>query len=459
MRMHLTIRKRLTVAYATIFLLLVATFGLSIYGLVRFQLEEAADDELAVRSDAAIQQLKESYKDNHPNGIQQSLKEHLEAVGKDEALQLRDANGALLFQSGLPKVVTLRPKHSFSTIYLSHKTYRFCRREIALPDRYILEVGIDRSEYQEALESIRTALYLGIPLGMLLSLVSGYWMSGRVLRPIQVVTNTVREIDSRKLALRLPLRGTEDELEDLSITLNDMLNRIQDAFHRVIQFTADASHELRTPLALARGNLEIMLSQPTLPGEAQSRSKAVLEEVDRMQILIGDLLELARSDEEGALAGELLDPADLARRAAEVGNHLASPKGVVFTAVGPKDIFPIFGNDRALSRVLVVLIDNAIRHTPQGNHVQLGVTSTAESLMIKVEDSGIGIAPEHLPLIFERFYRTDESRNRAVGGAGLGLAIAKAIVLAHGGTIAVESRPGVGSTFRITIPAARLASC
>lgn len=456
MRVHLTIRKRLTASYTTIFLLLMVVFGMILYGLIRLQLEEAADDELSSRSNAALRQLQEAHEGRQANNVPHSLKEHLEAVGKDEALQLRDTTGALLFRSGYNKEIVLPSGHTFSTVHLGRRTYRFYRREVNVPERYILEVGIDRSEYQEALESIRISLYLGIPIGILLSLAAGYWMSGRVLRPIQVVTDTVRDIDGRKLAVRLPLRGTNDELEALSETLNGMLDRIQDAFRRVTRFTADASHELRTPLTLVRGNLEIMLSQSVLPETAESRSNEILEEVDRMQVLIADLLELARCDEEGSFAGELLDPADLTRRASDVGNHLAASKGILFTVVAPKEIFPIFGNDQALSRVLVILIDNAIRHTPPGQHVQLHVTSSPESLLIEVKDTGVGIQQKHLPHIFERFYRTDESRNRSVGGAGLGLAIAKGIVVAHHGEITIQSQPHVGSSFRVTLPATGL---
>lgn len=452
MKLHLTIRKRLTLSYAAVVLLLMAVFGIILYGAVRFQLEEAADEELRSRSDAVVRQLQEAVGKHRSDALSHSLQEQMEAVGAGEVLQLRSSDGTLLFRSGTANEVPLT-QHVFRSVRLSHKTYRFYRREIALPVHYILEVGIDRSEYQEALDSVRLALYLGIPIGIVLSLLAGYWMSGRALQPIQVVTETVRDIDGRRLATRLPLRGTEDELEALSTTLNGMLDRIQDAFHRVTRFTADASHELRTPLSLVRGNLEILSTQADLSEAASTRTFDMLEEVDRMQALISDLLELARADENGAVMGELIDPADLTRRAAEIGSLLAASKGIDFTAVSPTEIFPVFGNDHALSRVLIILLDNAIRHTPSGQQVVLRVTSTLESLVIEVKDTGVGIAPKHLPYIFERFYRTDEARNRSTGGAGLGLAIAKGIVQAHRGQVNVESTLGQGTIFRVTIPA------
>lgn len=454
MKVRLTLRKRLTLAYAAIFLSLLVALSVLLYGSIRLQLEDAADDDLRSKGDAIVRLLKDPDGERETESVFDALRERLETVGKLEIVQLRDPKGLLLFKSGNTAEIQLSPNRGFSTKHVGAKTFRFYRQEATLPLPYTLEIGVDRSEYQEALESIRASLSLGIPIALLLSLLAGYWMSGRVLRPIQLVTATVRDIDGRKLAVRLPLRGSQDELDDLSETLNGMLDRLQGTFHRMVRFTADASHELRTPLTLIRGNTEIMRAHSQLPAIADARAYEILAEVDRMQVLIEDLLELARGDEHGSLPAELLDPADLTRRAAEVGAQLAAQKGVVLKIVGPKEIFPVSGNDRALSRALVILLDNAIRHTPSGHEVRLVVASLPELLRIEVVDTGSGISKEHLPHLFERFYRTDDARNRSVGGAGLGLAIAHGIVTAHHGVISVESQPGYGSTFRIVLPAA-----
>jgi signal transduction histidine kinase len=327
------------------------------------------------------------------------------------------------------------------------------RREISLSQRrYTLELAINRSEYAEALENLGSLLLLGIPLSMVAAFLAGLWMSGRVLRPIERITDTVREINDQKLAVRLPLTQSGDELDALSATLNGMLDRLQHAFNRVGRFTADASHELRTPLALIRGNAEIMRSEVLLSAPVNARSLEIIAEADRMRDLIEDLLDLARYDGASKTAFSIVDPADLTLRAAQVGERLAAAADLDFTVQSPKTIFPVCGNDRDLSRVLVILLDNAIRYTAPGGRVWLDVACSLAECEMTVGDTGCGIEKRHIASIFDRFYRVDDSRNRATGGAGLGLSIAEAIVRAHGGKIEVESTPGKGSVFTVRVP-------
>lgn len=455
--MRLTVRTRLTVAYTSLFLLLLVVLGVSLYGVLSLQLDDAADQELSSRADGIAILLQQQDKEHDSESIPEELQERSDLNGKIEIVQLRNALGTVLFRSpGSGKVaLDTVPGALFTWMRLGSRSYRVLRRELHLPQQYILEIAIDRSEYDEALEQLRVLLLLGVPIALGLSFFAGRWMSGRFLRPIQGMTETVREIDDRRLAVRLPLRDTDDELEDLARTLNGMLDRLQEAFDRVGRFTADASHELRTPLALIRGNAELMHLDVTLSPSAETRVKEILSEADRMQALIYSLLELARSDAGEQISFELLDPADLTLRAAEVGRKLAEDQQVRFTVDEPRDIFPVFGSHLALTRALVILLDNAFRHTAPGGEVSLSVRSTAAGCTMQVEDTGCGIELAHLPRIFDRFYRVDEARNRQSGGAGLGLSIAQSIVKAHGGSISVESTLGKGSIFRIDIPSGR----
>jgi signal transduction histidine kinase len=452
---RLGLRSRLTLSYTAIVSILLALLGVALYAALYAQLTYAADVDLRSRA-TAIQRFLGSYDPlSEPGGIQDELREHADFNSRSELIQLRDATGNWLYRSpGIEKLTMPQtPGRPYVNLRVSWHRYRVLHREFDIaPQHYMLDVAVDRSEYVESLERLASLLLLGIPTSLVLAFFAGLWMSARALRPIQHVANTVREIDDRRLTVRLPLTGSDDELDRLSSTLNGMLDRLQRAFERVSRFTADASHELRTPLALIRGNVEMMRTETPLPASAEARAADVLAEADRMLALIQSLLELARSDVGTNGALEMIDPADLTFRASELGRHLAAERSLQFHAEVPKAIFPIKGDYNALSRVLVILLDNAVRYTSAGGEVRLEVSSSARECTMVVRDTGCGIAEVDLPNIFDRFYRADASRNRSTGGAGLGLCIAREIVLAHGGTIDVESELDHGAAFTVSLP-------
>jgi signal transduction histidine kinase len=457
---RLSIRARLTVAYTGIVSVLLAVLGVALYAALYEQLNHAADVDLRSRV-AVIQRFLQTYDVNsEPGGLPDELQEHADFSSRSELIQLRTEDGKWIYRSpGIDKLpLPSAESKKYANVRAGRHHFRVLHRELDVPPKhYILDVAVDRSEYVESLDHLGSLLLLGIPTSLLLAFFAGLWMSGRALRPIQHIANTMREIDDRRLAVRLPLTGTGDELDSLSLTLNGMLDRLERAFERVHRFTADASHELRTPLALIRGNVEIMRAETALPAAAEHRAVDVLAEADRMQALIQSLLELARYDVGTQSAMELIDPADLTLRASEVGQHLAAEKDVRFLVEEPRAIFPIKGDYNALSRVLVILLDNATRHTASGGEVRLEVISSPRECRMVVRDTGCGISSTDLPNIFDRFYRADTSRNRTTGGAGLGLSIAREIVLAHGGTIAVESEPERGAAFTISLPSQTVA--
>jgi heavy metal sensor kinase len=451
----LRMRTRLTLAYTAIVSILLALLGTALYVALYIQLNQAADVDLRSRANGIVQFLERQEERNRISGLPDELREHAEFNSRNDFSQIREGDGQWIYRS--PGIEALDIPAMTGTVYANvrggRKDYRVLHREVDLSDHhYVLDVAADRSEYVEALEGLGSLLLLGVPTALLLAFLAGLWMSARALRPIQQITDTVREIDGRQLAVRLPIAGSGDELDVLSRTLNGMLDRLQQAFERISRFTADASHELRTPLALIRGNAEMMRAESALTSTVESRALDILAEADRMHSLIQSLLELARCDDATSGSFEMVDPADLAARAYEVGQHLAEDKHIRFSIKEPKTIFPVWGNYLALSRVLVILLDNAMQHTPAGGDVSLEVTSSAKECRMELRDTGCGIDAVHLPNIFDRFYRADSSRNRATGGAGLGLSIAKEIVIAHGGTIGVESTPQRGSTFTVSIP-------
>ena len=448
-------RTRLTLAYTAIVSVLLAVLGIALYIALYVQLNQAADVDLRSRANGIVHFLERQEERNRISGLPNELREHADFNSRNDLSQIKDGDGQWIYRSPGIEALALPAMtgSAFVNVRGGRRSYRLLHREIDLSQHhYVLDVAADRSEYVEALDGLGSLLLLGVPTALLLAFLAGLWMSARALRPIQQITDTVREIDDRRMAVRLPIAGSGDELDRLSRTLNGMLDRLQQAFERISRFTADASHELRTPLALIRGSAEMMRAESSLPPRVENRTLDILAEVDRMHSLIQSLLELARCDDATNGAFEMVDPADLAARATEVGQHLAEEKGISFSVKAPRAIFPVWGNHLALSRVLVILLDNAIQHTPAGGEVRLEVTSSAKECRMQLGDNGCGIDATHLPNIFDRFYRADSSRNRATGGAGLGLSIARDLVTAHGGTIAVESTLGRGSVFTVSIP-------
>jgi signal transduction histidine kinase len=304
-------------------------------------------------------------------------------------------------------------------------------------------------------------------LGILLALAGGWVMAGRALRPVAQVTAAAARIaagdgTAASLAARLPVPPADDELARLSATFNAMLDRLQASFRAQERFVADASHELRTPLTAIRGNVDVLTrqtrngSRTLLTGDLTPALEDIRAESDRMRRLLDDLLLLARSDAgEGARSFPITQKSGIrldaiAHDAVRSAGSLT--QGQILELEAPRPVL-LDGDPDRLRQLVMILLDNAIRHTPPGGHVRVAVASGADgTVRVAVRDDGEGIAAEHLPHVFERFYRADGARGRASGGTGLGLAIARAICRAHGGEIEVRSSPGLGATFIATLP-------
>ena len=246
-----------------------------------------------------------------------------------------------------------------------------------------------------------------------------------------------------------------DELRRLAETLNAMLDRIQQAFQRITRFTADASHELRAPLTLIRAAAEVSIRHPRSEVEYREALRDIVDEADRTGKLVENLLTLARADA-GAqtILRERLDLGSVAQEACRAAQFSAKSKGVALTAGFDQQPLWVEGDPDSLRRLLTIVIDNAVKYTPAGGRVSVKLAAADAAAVVTVTDTGVGIGPEDLPHIFERFYRADKARSRAEGGAGLGLSIAEWIAAAHGATISCHSNLGAGSTFKIRFPLA-----
>ena len=322
------------------------------------------------------------------------------------------------------------------------------------PDPAVIVVAQPMDSMVSALGALRTILLVAVPLTLLLSAWGGLFLVRRALEPIDRMVGTTREIEETDLSGRVDV-STSDELGRLGRTLNAMLDRLERAFRRQRQFTDDASHELRAPLAVIEAEATLALRRERSPEDYRDALAIVAEEAGEMNRLIDRLLTLARSDAGAdSRAFAPLDLASIARETVVALNPVADERGVCLT--GPEDAnVDIYGDVGGLRRVVSNLLDNAIRHTPKGGRVSIALAAEAGGVILAVTDTGDGIPPEHLPHIFERFYRVDVARSRADGGSGLGLAICRAIVESHGGTIEAESELGVGSSFVVRLPRLR----
>jgi heavy metal sensor kinase len=338
------------------------------------------------------------------------------------------------------------------TVFVGTHPVRVLTAPVTMSDAaWTVEIGLPMGEFYEALDDVAWTVVLVSPVVLILASVSGYWMSTRALAPVARITQTARAIGAEDLAERLPLRGADDELDRLSETLNDMFARLDASFRRITQFTADASHELRTPVAIIRTTAELARRRPRSDADYGEALDRILAESERTSRLIDDLLLLARIDAGGEEFGvEPVDLAETLRGACDDGRLLADAAGVSFVVdLGSPCV--LLGDPRALRRLFLILMDNAAKYTPRGGTIRVTMHVESANAVIDVQDNGIGIGPEDLPHLFERFYRVGHDRSRVRGGVGLGLSIAQRIAAGHGGQIFVDSQPGIGSTFRVRL--------
>ena len=290
---------------------------------------------------------------------------------------------------------------------------------------------------------------------LVVGLVGGWWISGRIVRPIQLISETAAKISATSLDRRIETTALDHELIQLGTVLNATFGRLEQSFARLTQFTADASHELRTPLAVIQCQMELALAKPRAPEAYQQTLEICLKSSDRMRSLIDGLLMLARTDAERLeIRPVLVDLRDIAEEAISQLQDKATAAEIELECIVPEDNLKILADARFLAQIPANLIDNAIQHTPAGGKISLEVRREGEKAVLTVKDTGCGISAEHIPHLFERFYRVDAGRSRRHGGSGLGLAICRSLVEAHHGTISCESKLGEGSMFKVCLPIA-----
>jgi heavy metal sensor kinase len=455
-----SIRLRLTLWYILLLAVILAAFSAGIYLTLRHNLYANLDD--AVRNRATVLLDVMQYENGRP-----TLAGRVASNDPNQGesfVRVFDASRQVTFDNSaaagsLPVDGTaieraLAGKTSSRSVTLGSDGFRVRAVPVELGGQVVgvLEIGQPQTDVSDTLQTLLLILAAAYPATLIVAGFGGVFLAGRALSPIDGLTRLARRISAEDLGQRLDLQLPNDEVGRLARTFDDMIARLDNAFRRQRQFTADASHELRTPLAAIKGQVEVTLSKERSAGGYREVLQAVNEEVDRLIRLVVSLLTLARADAgQIPLALEPVDLAELVAGAVEQVRPLASQRGVELSVASGPEV-TLQADEDLLLQLLLNLLDNAVKYTQSGGRVTLAWDIRGGQVELSVHDTGPGIPSEHLPHVFERFYRVDEARSRDAGGVGLGLSICRWIAEVHGGSISVESEAGKGSAFAVRLP-------
>ena len=456
MKRETSIHFRLTVWYASVLAAALIVFAGLIWISLRQTLMREADQQLAGRASNFEIFLKNELAEVPVVTLKEEIEEFCRALPPSSYLQVRSLDGQFAFSypanTRASSVTQFSSRPTYANVHKNRHAYRALHREIRTQNgRYAIEIGASLDTIQHVL-SVLQMIFAGlIPAVILAAYLGSAWLSRRALRPIDAMTSAARAISIDNLSSRLSVPQTGDELQRLAEAWNTMLSRLESAINKISQFAADASHELRTPLAIIHTSSELALRRTRTPAQFRESLEEIMAETEKMTQLVEDLLFLARSDASSAeMPVEPLDLAQVLRDVCSEIRPVAEARDVNMRshfAVAPASVK---GNRPALRRLFLVLLDNAIKYSDPGGEVSILVTAGPDKREVLIKDFGVGIGPQDLPHIFERFYRSDKARIHVDGGHGLGLALAQSIARRHGAKISVKTRLGEGSEFRVS---------
>lgn len=462
-----SIHTRLILWYTALMIFTSIGFGAYTYYSLHRRLYDEMRDTLARR----VERIHENILPNIESDVQGKLAHQIQEVYSPEKsnrfIRISRGKGDVVYVSGPPQDHTFDPSaipsaQSF-TGRISERIEQVTGERLLIVGikaalkgvSYDIEMGAPTDQIDSALRKHAVTFLIGQPFVIIIAIVGGSMLVLRALEPVEVIRATAEKITFSNLSQRLPVADTGDALEHLSVTLNQMLERLEHAYQQASRFSADASHELRTPLTIIRSELEAIESalrgwKPPLPfGE---RIGNVLEETERLSCIVEGLSALARLDAgEAKIQDEVFDLAELTRSTVEQMQLLAEDKQLLTTLDARLPVF-VRGDSARLKQVIVNLYDNAIKYTLAGGAIMISVRAEGAKALLSIRDNGIGISPEALPHMFERFYRADKARSRDVQGAGLGLSIVRAICLAHGGSVSLASKVDEGASATVELP-------
>jgi heavy metal sensor kinase len=436
-----SISARLTLLYAAVFSLILGMFSVSLYLWVREGLEDEADKELTRRSREVLErlgpELAEPGRGLRPEFVQE-LVHFLES--SDCLLEIRRPGQEAIYAS--PGFSGPRGGYRERTEALAVRGGEPVRVRLAM----------SQGAYERRLHELVLYFTFFFPIAIAVAVLFGYLFSKRAMAPIEKIRQQAELISRSNLSERIPEPSSTGEVRDLVRTSNEMLSRLEGAMLDLENFAADAAHELRTPLATLRAEIETALEESRPPEEYQRILASVQEEVAKMSRIVTDLFTLAKLDlRQYALQKERVRLGPILEEARETLEPLASSRQIEIQK--PSGDAQVLGDPVALRRVFMNLVENAVKYNRDGGRVTLRIDQENGTVRVQIRDTGIGIPAEHVPRLFQRFYRVDKARSRDTGGVGLGLAICKSFVASHEGQIEVESAPGEGTVFTVRLPA------
>jgi heavy metal sensor kinase len=455
-----SIRFRLALWYFLSLAAVLAIVAVGSWFAMRASLYHAIDDVLRQRI-PGVQEFMAAHAGMSAQELDEEFNESSNLAVGGGLFRIYDAQGNLIYESArlagehlAPRLGGIGKSIRFWNENLQGVSFRLAVQQInARGKPFTIEVAEPLRSYNQALHRFEELLWRWFPVLLAVATFGGYWISNRALLPVDRITRDARAISANNLSARLAIPRAKDELYRLSETLNQMLDRIESSFSRVRQFTADASHELRAPLTLIHTAAEFSLRRNRSREELVEAMQKILRESQRTTKLVNNLLFLARADASPLVFEPgIVNLTALLADLQEEAPTFAGDRQISISFVLPRAALQVSGDEASLSRLFLILVDNAIKYTMPGGAVFVELRSLVGIAEIVVRDTGIGIARDDLPLIFDRFWRADKVRSREMGGTGLGLSIAKWIVEQHGGALEVESELGAGSTFRVRLP-------
>jgi heavy metal sensor kinase len=459
-----SVRFRLVSLYAGLFVVVCAAFGTYTYGSLRHYIYTTLERSLRRRAHHLGASLLLSADKTGEDFVVEQIRSLYGPELNDRFIRISRPDGSVLYTSGTPHDMSFEPARVPQVTVGAEET-RVTRVKgqnlllvsepfaVRAGGQYLVEVGASTLDAEHVLLGFVFTLAVGLPTVVALAVAGGAILVRDALAPVDHVTAAAREITFHNLSRRLPVPDTEDEIENLTVVLNEMIQRLEEAFQHAARFSADASHELRTPLTVIRGELESIVEGGAVNGDVRERLGIVLEETVRLSKVVEDLLVIGRLEAgEAQLQRSRLDLTNMVATTAEQMSLLAEEKGIDVRCLG-KGPVEVDGDRARLKQVVVNLLDNAIKYTPPGGTVWLETRRERDRGIVEVADSGPGIPESALPRVFDRFFRVDPMRT-AEGGSGLGLAIVRQICAAHGGSIVVDNDPAGGCRARVVLPLA-----
>lgn len=460
-----TLRFRFALWTAGLLFAVLTAFGAFVYFTMSRGLSASIDDSLRINASQAIAAIEvEDGRLELPDGFIEGP-QFADLTAQGFTYRLLDPDGQLLWTFGSNRSLPLEPD-SFAAASQQRPSI-VTIRDTVTEDKVrvhttpmvnngqvigVVQVVQSLAGVQDTLNRLVAAMLIGVPLLAVVAGLGGYWLAARALAPIDRITLTARRISAQDLSARLDLPATDDEVGRLAATLDEMLARLDQSFRRERQFTADASHELRTPLAAMQAIVSTVSQKRRSPAAYEQALADLTEEIERLRSLTEALLLLARRDAHPVQPSETIDLSTLLSDVVESLRPLAEAKNLTLTCAIPAGL-TIAGDTDGLIRLFANLIDNAIKYTDHGQ-ITIHTQPPADGILqVTVADTGRGIPPEHLPRVFDRFYRVDKARTER--GVGLGLAIARDIAQAHHGAIAVSSTVDQGTTLTVQLPVHR----